>query len=58
MDNKDLEFIKEFSKIKISTICKDLKIDKSNLWANKTSPQNIKLVKDEIIRRINELQKD
>lgn len=55
MDNKDLEFIKGFSKIKISTICEDLGIDKSNLWANKTSSQNIKRVKDEIMRRISEL---
>ena len=55
--NKDLDFIKAFSKINIKKICEDLKIDKSNLWAGRTSSQNIKLVKEEIIKRINDLIK-
>lgn len=57
MKDKDLEFIKAFSKINIKTICNDLNIDKSNLWAGRTSKHNIKIVKDEIIKRVEELIK-
>lgn len=45
---KELEYIKKFSKIKISTICKKLKLDKSNLWAGKMSLENIIKIKNEI----------
>lgn len=57
-ENKDLKFIKSFSKIKISEICKKLKIDKCNLWANKTSHENIKLVKEEIIAEYERIKKE
>lgn len=52
----DLDFIKEFSKIKIAPICKKLNIDKSNLWAGKVSSDKVKLVKDEIIRELIKLE--
>lgn len=52
----DLEYIKEFSKIKIASICKELNIDKSNLWAGKTSPEATKTVKEEIKRRLSKLR--
>ena len=39
--NKDLEWIKNFSKIKIMAICRDLNINKPNLWTGKTSAENI-----------------
>lgn len=53
----DLDFIKGFSKIKISTICKKLNIDKSNLWAGKASAEKIKLVKKEIINEFKKLER-
>lgn len=31
-DNRDLKFIKEFNNISISNICKDKKIDNSNMY--------------------------
>ena len=52
----DLDFIKDFSKIKISPICKKLNIDKSNLWAGKVSSEKVKQVKDEIIKELNKLE--
>lgn len=54
---KDLKFIKEFAKIKITTICKELGINKSNVWAGNASPEAIKKVREELERRINELNK-
>lgn len=42
MDKKeDLEFIKSFGKISITNICKELKIDKGNLYHGKTTYDNI-----------------
>lgn len=55
MDN-DLEFIKKFSKITITSICKDLKINRSNLLNGRTSKENTLKVKKEIIKRLKELK--
>ena len=52
---KDLKFIKDFAKITVAGVCKDLKIDKSNLWAGKATAQNTEKVKIEIQRRIKDL---
>ncbi len=54
---RDLKFIKDFSKIKITTICKELGINKSNVWAGNASEEAIKKVREELERRINELNK-
>lgn len=54
-DNKDLKWIKAFSKITIASACKDLKIDKSNLWAGRTSDDTTAKVKEEIQKRLREL---
>ena len=54
--NKDLEWIKAFSKIKIIDICRDLKINKPNLWTGRTSAENISKVKKEIQKRLKELE--
>lgn len=54
-DNEELKWIKAFSKITIANVCKDLKIDKSNLWAGRTSDNNISKVKNEIQKRLREL---
>lgn len=53
----DLKYIKDFSKIKVVSICKELGIDKSNLWRGNASPEAIKKVREEIEKRINELDK-
>ena len=54
---RDLKYIKDFSKITIATICQDLGIDKSNLWRGNASEEAIKKVREELERRINELNK-
>jgi hypothetical protein len=51
----DLKWIKAFSKITVVSVCKDLKIDKSNLWAEKASAENVAKVKEEIKRRLEAL---
>lgn len=53
--NKDLDFIKEFSKISISSICKELNIDRSNLLNGITKEKNIILVKNKIISKFNDI---
>lgn len=44
----DLQFIKCFSKINITKVCKKLKIDRSNLLNGKTTKENIKKVRQEL----------
>ena len=53
----DLDFIKDFSKIKISTICKANGIDKSNLWAGRVSAEKVKIVKKEIINEFEKIER-
>lgn len=53
---KDLKFIKDFGKIKIAVICKELGINKANVWAGNASPEAIKKVREELERRIEELK--
>lgn len=50
MDN--YSFIKRFQDIKLSRICKDKKIDLSNLLSGQTTEENYKRVKDEIAREL------
>lgn len=54
---KDLQFIKDFSKINVSQICKDLNIDRSNVLRGRASEEKTKLVKDEILKRLENLCK-
>lgn len=49
--------IKELSKIKISTICKELKIDRANLLNGKTTLENEKRVYEAIIKKYEEVIK-
>lgn len=51
----DLDFIKDFSKITISGICKDLNVNKSNLWRGTAKKDSIKKVAEEIKRRYEKL---
>lgn len=50
MDN--YSFIKRFQEIKLTRICKEKNIDVSNLISGKTSEENYKRVKDELIREL------
>ena len=54
-DKEDLEYIKKFIKISVPSICKKLKIDKSNLYTGKTTNVNIKKVRQEIESEIAKL---
>lgn len=53
---QDLKFIKEFKSITISNICKDLKVDKSNVYRGLASAETIRKVREEIERKLNDLQ--
>lgn len=53
----DLKFIKEFSKITIASICKELGVNKSNLWRGNASEEAVKKVREELERRIEALKK-
>ena len=52
----NLKFIKNFNKISVAKICKDLGIDKSNLYRGNASADSYKKVKEEIIKRFKELE--
>ena len=45
---KDLEYIKRFSKISISGICKRKNINRENLLNNKTTRKNERIIREEI----------
>ncbi len=51
----DLDFIKRFQKITLSQICKDLKIDKPSIYRGTASAENIRKVREEIEKRLDEL---
>lgn len=46
------QFIKAFQNIKLSRICKEKKIDLSNLVSGQTTEENYQRVKDEIVREL------
>lgn len=52
-----LDKIKAISKIKITTICKELNINRSNLLNGKTTKENEKRVYDKIVEKYNEIIK-
>jgi len=54
----NLKFIKDFNKISVANICKDLGIDKSNLYRGNASAESYKRVKEEIIKRFKELNEN
>ena len=54
----DLKYIKEFGKIKISTICKELGIYKSNLWRGNASEEAVKKVRLELEKRLKQLNEN
>lgn len=52
---EDLKYIKGFAKINVASICKELHIDKSNLWRGRSSVKNIEKVKKTIEEKLKEL---
>lgn len=52
---KDLKFIKGFIGISLSSICRELNVDRQNIIHGKSSPEKTKLVKEAIIKKISEL---
>lgn len=51
----DLDFIKGFSQITITKICKDLNVDRPNLIKGNASSETTRKVKDELEKRLKEL---
>lgn len=49
---KDYQYIKKFSKIKVTSICRKFKIDRQNVLNNKTTAENIRKVKEAIEEEI------
>lgn len=56
MKDKYLTFILNFSKISISSICKELKIDRQNILNGKASEETTKKLYDELISRLEKLK--
>ena len=52
---ENLEYLKKFSKITINKICKDKKIDRSNLMSGRSKKENAKIVREEIESEIAKL---
>lgn len=48
----DYEFIKEFREIKMTDICKRLKIQQTNIITGKTTDENLRKIKEEIIKEL------
>lgn len=55
---KNINFIKNFSSIKLSEILKKNKIDPSNFYKGKISEEKTKLIKDELDKNIISLYYD
>ena len=51
----NLEFIKLFSKISITKICRENNVRQNNLWAGKSKSENVKKVADGIVEDMLEL---
>lgn len=49
------EFIKEFQKIKLTNICKRLKVNQSNVISNQTSEENYRRIREAIEKELLEL---
>lgn len=56
MKDKYLEFILSFSKINISSICKELDINRENILNGKASEETTKKLYDELIKRLTKLK--
>jgi len=57
-EKKDFNWIRKFSKISVSKVCQDLKINKANVLMGTASDKNISLVKKTIEERLKNLDYD
>lgn len=55
---KNLKYIKGFMKISLSSVCKELGIDRDNVKNGRASEKNIELVRKTIEQKIKELDND
>lgn len=55
MKEKYLNFIKQHSKINITQLCKELRINKGNVLNGRSSEQTTKLLYDTLRKRLKEL---
>ena len=55
MKEKYLKFIKDFSSISVTQICKDQKIDRSCTLRGKSSEEKTKILYDELMKKIKDL---
>lgn len=56
MKDDDLTYIQNFSKINVSQICRDLKVDRANVLNGRASKETIRKVKEEIEKRLTTLK--
>lgn len=52
---KDLKYIKDFSKISVSSVCKEVGVDRQNLLNGRASEKSTEAVKNKIKEKIKEL---
>lgn len=52
---KNIEFIKDFSKITVSSACREENVKKSNLYKMTTTPEKIQRIRENIEKRIKAL---
>ena len=48
----DLDYIKNFSKIKIAKICRENGVNSSNLWSGRLSEEKIHLIRKAIEKEV------
>lgn len=56
MKDKYLKYILGFSKISISSICKELNIDRQNILNGRASEETTKKLYDELVSRLEKLK--
>ena len=58
MKEQYLQFIKQFSSINVSKICKQLDINRANILNGKASEETTRLLYEEIVKQIEDLLKN
>lgn len=55
---KNIEFLKDFSKITIKGACREENVTQQNVYTLKTTPEKIERIKKNIDRKIKELYEE
>ena len=58
MKEQYLQFIKQFSSINVSKICKQLDINRANILNGKASEETTRILYEEIVKQIEDLLKN